>query len=84
MIENGEFNFPHAASSVAYKLASKDIISPEKMYTRVFPRYGNLVSASIPAGLDLALKEGLLARGDRVVFLPASAGMVFSVVQFNY
>jgi len=76
--------FPHAASSEAYNLASKNIVSPEKMYTRVFPRYGNLVSASIPAGLDLALKEGLLNRGDHVVFLPASAGMVFSVVQLNY
>src|SRR5208337_590779 len=77
--------FPHAASDNAYLAASKDHSLPtEKMFAEVFPNYGNLVSASIPVGMDMALKSGRLQRGSKVVFCPASAGMVYGAVQFVY
>jgi acyl-CoA:acyl-CoA alkyltransferase len=77
--------FPHAASDAAYLTASKKLGLPlDKMYAKVFPLYGNLVSASIPTAMDMAMKEGLLKRGSKVVFCPASAGMVYGVVQFTY
>jgi 3-oxoacyl-[acyl-carrier-protein] synthase III len=77
--------FPHAASDAAYLASAKDIGIPNgKMYAKVFPTYGNIVSASIPTGMNMAILEGRLKRGDKVVFCPASAGMVYSVVQFTY
>jgi 3-oxoacyl-[acyl-carrier-protein] synthase III len=77
--------FPHAASSATYLTNARRIgISQEKMYAQVFPRYGNIVSASIPVGMDMAISEGRLQRGHKVVFCPASAGMVYGVVQFVY
>jgi 3-oxoacyl-[acyl-carrier-protein] synthase III len=76
--------FPHAASDSAYIDATRSFIKFEKMYALVFPTYGNLVSASIPVGMCMAEREGRLQRGNRVVFCPASAGMVFGVVQFTY
>ncbi len=77
--------FPHAASDAAYLTASRKLGLPQdKMYAKVFPRYGNLVSASIPTAMDMAMKEGRLARGSKVVFCPASAGMVYGVVQFVF
>lgn len=77
--------FPHAASDVAYLIAGDEIgIPPGKLYAKVFPAYGNIVSASIPMGMKMALEEGRLERGNKVVFCPASAGMVYSVVQFEY
>ena len=77
--------FPHAASDAAYLAASRDHSLPqEKMFAEVFPKYGNIVSASIPVGMDMALKSGKLQRGNNVVFCPASAGMVYSAVQFVY
>ena len=77
--------FPHAASDAAYLAASKDHSLPlEKMFAEVFPNYGNIVSASIPVGMDMALKSGRLQRGNKVVFCPASAGMVYSAVQFVF
>ena len=77
--------FPHAASSVAYLRGGSAIgIRNGKVYSEVFPRYGNLVSASIPAAMVMAEAEGRLTRGDRVVLIPASAGMVFGVGQFTY
>jgi 3-oxoacyl-[acyl-carrier-protein] synthase III len=77
--------FPHAASDAAYLTATKQHGIPlEKMYAKVFPSYGNIVSASIPVGIDMALKEGRLKRGQKVVFCPASAGMVYGAVKFVY
>ncbi len=84
-LDGPDIYFPHAASDAAYLAAGKRIGLPlHKMYAKVFPAYGNLVSASIPAAIDMALKEGRLKRGHKVVFCPASAGMVYSVVQFVY
>lgn len=77
--------FPHAASDLAYLASSSSIgIKDEKMYAKVFPSIGNVVSASIPAGMTMALKQGLLKRGDDVVFCPASAGSVYAVARFKY
>ena len=77
--------FPHAASSTAYLTNGKRIgIKSEKIFAEVFPRYGNVVSASIPLGMHLALQENRLKRGDDVVLCPASAGMVYGVVKFKY
>jgi 3-oxoacyl-[acyl-carrier-protein] synthase III len=77
--------FPHAASDAAYLSASREICLPQaKMYAKVFPNFGNIVSASIPVGMDMALKEGKLKRGHKVVLCPASAGMVFGAVRFVY
>ncbi|HVP19953.1 MAG TPA: 3-oxoacyl-[acyl-carrier-protein] synthase III C-terminal domain-containing protein [Spirochaetia bacterium] len=77
--------FPHAASDAAYLSATKEHAVPEeKMYAKVFPNYGNIVSASIPVGMDMALREGKLKRGHDVVLCPASAGMVYSAVRFVY
>jgi 3-oxoacyl-[acyl-carrier-protein] synthase III len=77
--------FPHAATSTAYLLGGVDLgIERDKMYTEVFPTYGNLVSASVPAGISKALQDNKIKRGDKVVLFPASAGMVYSVVQFTF
>jgi 3-oxoacyl-[acyl-carrier-protein] synthase III len=83
-LDEHDLYIPHAASDNAYLAASGPFIEPEKMYTAVYPKYGNLVSASIPAAIDLATDEGKLKKGDRVVLVPASAGMAFGVVQFTY
>jgi len=77
--------FPHAASDSAYLAGSRDMSLPvDKMFAEVFPAYGNLVSASIPMGIHMALEGGRLKRGNKVVFCPASAGMVYGAVSFAY
>jgi acyl-CoA:acyl-CoA alkyltransferase len=77
--------FPHAPSKTMYEVnAPKWGVPAEKVYLKVFPRFGNIVSASIPVALGLAQEEGLLERGDPIAFVPASAGMVASVVQLSF
>lgn len=77
--------FPHAATSTAYLLGGEDIgIDPDRIWTEVFPSFGNLVSASVPAGLNGAIKAGRLNRGDNIILFPASAGMVYAVVRTTF
>ena len=84
-LDDPDIYFPHAASDAAYLSASKDMSLPiDKMFAKVFPLYGNLVSASIPVGMHMALGEGRLERGSKVVFCPASAGMVYGAVSFAF
>jgi acyl-CoA:acyl-CoA alkyltransferase len=84
-LDKPDIYFPHAASDAAYLSASKTINLPlHKMFANVFPTHGNIVSASIPMGMHMAMAEGRLRRGNKVVFCPASAGMVYSAVQFVF
>lgn len=77
--------FPHAPSKTVYEeFLPKRGIPVEKIYLQVYPRFGNVVSASIPLGMRLAEEEGKLNRGDHIGLVPVSAGLVASVVQFTY
>jgi acyl-CoA:acyl-CoA alkyltransferase len=76
--------FPHAASSEMCRRAEKRLKLEGRVLYDVFPRYGNLVSASIPAALNLAWTDGRLRRGQRVVLCPASAGMSLALVEFAF
>ena len=75
--------FPHAANRTTWDRGAAALGVRERLY-HVYPRCGNLVSASIPAGIALAAGEGLIRRGDRLVTCVASAGMTFSVASFTY
>jgi 3-oxoacyl-[acyl-carrier-protein] synthase III len=75
--------FTHASSSTMWGKWGKIVGLADKIY-HIFPRTGNLVSASIPATMALALEEGKLNRGDEVVLWIGSAGMSFSAFNFIY
>lgn len=75
--------FPHAATRRAWQDGARRL-GVEHLVYDVYARCGNLVSASVPAAMALAVEEGRLGRGDRVVGLVASAGMSFSAYSFVY
>jgi acyl-CoA:acyl-CoA alkyltransferase len=76
--------FPHAASASLCDAVARRLELGERVYSRAFAAYGNLVSASIPAGMAMALEEGRLRRGDHVVLCPASAGLSLALVDGQY
>jgi 3-oxoacyl-[acyl-carrier-protein] synthase III len=77
--------FPHSPSKAIYEEYMPTFGVPiEKVYLKVYPEFGNVVSASIPVGLCLAEDEGVLRRGDDIALVPVSAGLVASVVQLTY
>jgi len=69
--------FPHASSKSAWAECAAECDVEDKMYY-VYPKYGNLVSASVPAGIYLAEQENKIQRGDNLVGWVGSAGMSFS------
>jgi 3-oxoacyl-[acyl-carrier-protein] synthase-3 len=47
-------------------------------------RFGNTVSASVPLGMSVAVQEGRLRRGDRVLVIMGSAGMSIGFCAFTF
>ncbi len=82
-VENIDIVFTHASSSTAWQKGADEVGVGDKIY-HIYPRTGNLVSASVPAAIALALQENKLKRGDRVVCWVASAGMSFAVFSFIF
>ena len=76
---------PHAPSKKVYLDGFKDVGIPEdKLFSRVYEDFGNLVSSSVPTAIALALEEGKITRGSKVALIPASAGLSVAAVQFVF
>lgn len=76
---------PHAPDKSMYEAGAGYLgVAREKLFAEVFPRFGNLASASIPVGLCLAEEKELLKRGTKTALVPASAGAVGAFVHFVY
>jgi len=76
--------FAHNPSESGLKTMASKLGLDGKVYGGIFRQYGNLVSASIPAAIVVAERNGCLERGHRVVFCPVSAGMTFGLVEGIY
>lgn len=74
--------FTHTSSTTAWHEATARHGLADKVY-HLYPRTGNIVSASIPAALALAREEGRLSAGDEVLFLMGSGGMSFAAGRFK-
>lgn len=84
-IDGVDLWFPHgAASDPCWRAAEILNIEESRFFSDSFPVYGNLISASIPAAMHMAISDGRLRRGQKVILCPASAGMSFAIVQLIY
>lgn len=75
--------FPHSSSKTEWEEGAK-ILGLEGRMHHIYPDYGNLVSASIPTGMSLAISGGHITRGDRIVGWVGSSGMSFATFSFVY
>ena len=76
--------FPHTGGSVPeYQKWAEQAGFGERM-RYIFPRYGNVGSASIPAAISLHAQSGELQRGDQLGFWVGSSGMSFVASTFVY
>lgn len=76
MMERGEIDLvvPHQASRPAL-IALASLGFPEEKIVDILADYGNCVAASIPMALTVALEQGRLHRGDRVLLAGTGAGL---------
>lgn len=85
LAEHGEVQriFPHASSFKEWDTFAGDLEVRDRVH-HMYPDYGNLVSASVPAGIAVAIADGLVRRGDRLAGWVGSAGMSFAAYTFRY
>ena len=72
--ESYDIAFGHSASEKVERIIA-DRLGLAAVYRSIHPLYGNTGSASIPLAMSLALEEGRLRRGHRVLAVVASAGI---------
>ena len=75
--------FGHNASEKAC-----DVVARKLGLTHIFfsthRGYGNTVAAAVPLGMSLALDEGKLRRGDKVLIIVGSAGITVGFATFTF
>jgi 3-oxoacyl-[acyl-carrier-protein] synthase III len=74
----------HAATEKGSEAIRRKLGIPLEAYVATHSRFGNTVSACIPLGLSVALDEGRLKRGDRVLLIVAGAGIVVGFCTFTF
>jgi len=79
-----DVGFGHAASTRASQILLRKLGIRPEIFFDTHPRYGNTVSASVPLGISLALQEGRLRRGDRVLVVIGSAGISVGFASFVF
>ena len=74
--------FPHTVSQNEIDAVASRIGVSQLVYS-VFPKVGNLISASIPATISLAIADGRVKPANVAAGWVGSAGMVFSSFTFT-
>lgn len=74
--------FPHAASKQLWQDVGTEMGVADKIWF-VYPDYGNLVSASVPAGMAMAMESGAIREGDRIGGWIGSAGLSCASFAFD-
>ncbi len=82
-VEEMKVIFPHSASKRLWEDMGKSI-QVDHLVWFIYPRTGNVVSASVPVAMAETVEQGHLCRGDRVVGWVGSAGMSFCAYSFIY
>jgi 3-oxoacyl-[acyl-carrier-protein] synthase III len=76
--------FGHSASVPVSRAIRERLGIDERLHYELFPRYGNTVSAAIPLAMSLALQEGRLRRGNRVLLVMGGAGITTALGTFVF
>lgn len=66
---------PHQASHLALAHMSQRLGFSSKRVINIFADYGNQVAASLPTALDMAIADGRIQRGHKLLLLGTGAGL---------
>jgi 3-oxoacyl-[acyl-carrier-protein] synthase-3 len=75
---------PHQASHLALKHLTKRLGLRREKVVNIFAEYGNQVAASLPTALDMAIRDGRIRRGHRVLLIGAGAGFSMGGAVLDY
>jgi 3-oxoacyl-[acyl-carrier-protein] synthase III len=85
-LRDGEYDviFGHEASEKASRLIGRQLGLPYDRYVATHREYGNTIAACVPLGMSLAIHDGRLKRGDRVLVMIGSAGITIGFATFTF
>jgi 3-oxoacyl-[acyl-carrier-protein] synthase-3 len=75
---------PHQASQLALSHLSKRLGFARDKVIDIFADHGNQVAASLPTALDIAIRDGRIQRGQRLLLLGTGAGLSLGGVVMEY
>jgi 3-oxoacyl-[acyl-carrier-protein] synthase-3 len=75
---------PHQASHLALKHLTKRLGLRREKVINIFAEYGNQVAASLPTALDIAIQDGRIRRGHRLLLIGAGAGFSMGGAVLDY
>jgi len=78
---NVDIVFTHASSKSEWQRFANEVGLGEKIY-HIYQDTGNLVSASIPASIKIALNNNKISKGNKILCWVGSAGMSFGSAKF--
>ena len=71
---------PHQVSKSVIERVASLLRYPLDRCVVTLDRFGNTAAASIPFALDLAIEEGRVATGDKVLLIGGAAGFSAAVI----
>lgn len=71
--------FTHQIASHLFKVIADNSGLDESKFTKIFERYGNTVSASIPLSIMEAINTNTIKKGDKIALIGFAAGLSVSV-----
>jgi 3-oxoacyl-[acyl-carrier-protein] synthase III len=74
---------PHSQSRRGWVGAAR-ALELEVPFYFVYPKYGNLITGSVPCALSLAVDERRVERGDKVFAVVTAAGLSLASYIFRY
>lgn len=75
---------PHQASQLALSHLTKRLGFARDKVVDIFAEHGNQVAASLPTALDIAIRDGRIQRGQRLLLLGTGAGLSLGGVVLEY
>ena len=75
---------PHQASHLALSHLRKRLGFESERIINIFPKYGNQVAASLPTALDIAIQDGRIQRGDKLLLIGSGAGLSIGGMILEY
>lgn len=83
-IKEMDIVIPHQASASAMNIIRKKLGIDEEKFINIISDYGNMIAASIPMALCIAINEGKVRRGDKILLLGTSAGFSIGGIVLEY
>jgi 3-oxoacyl-[acyl-carrier-protein] synthase-3 len=82
--EQVDWIVPHQASLLALRHLTRRLGFQSGRVVDIFAEFGNQVAASLPTALDVAIRDGRIQRGHRVLLLGSGAGLSIGGIILEY